>query len=104
MGAQVWQQKPCIGCHGAEAEGDIGPKLAGTPLEFDEVLLRVRVGKAPMPAFSEEQVSDLELQHIFAWLESLAPPTPTPEPTDTPPPASSGPTPTPSQRCRHRAT
>jgi mono/diheme cytochrome c family protein len=95
VGAQIWTGKPCVGCHGAEAEGDVGPKLAGTPLEFDEVLLRVRVGKAPMPAFSEAQVSDLELQHIYAWLKSLAPPTPTPEPSDTPPPASSGPTATP---------
>jgi hypothetical protein len=78
MGRQVWQQKPCIGCHGAQAQGDIGPRLAGTGLSFDQVLLRVRTGKAPMPAFSEEQVSDLELQHIYAWLRSLAAPTPTP--------------------------
>jgi hypothetical protein len=38
----------------------------------------VRSGKGVMPAFSVEQVSDLELQHIYAWLRSLAPPTPTP--------------------------
>jgi hypothetical protein len=31
-----------------------------------------------MPAFTRDQVSDLELQHIYAWLRSLAPPTPTP--------------------------
>jgi mono/diheme cytochrome c family protein/uncharacterized protein YdbL (DUF1318 family) len=95
VGQQIWQQKPCMGCHGAQAEGGIGPKLAGTILEFDEVLLRVRTGKAPMPAFSEEQVSDLELKHIYAWLKSLAPPTPTPEPTDTPDASASGLTPTP---------
>jgi len=93
VGAQLWQQKPCIGCHGAQAEGNIGPRLAGTNLEFDEVLLRVRTGKAPMPAFSEQEVSDLELQHIYAWFKSLTPPTPVPEPTNTPEP--SAPTPTP---------
>jgi mono/diheme cytochrome c family protein len=95
LGAEIWAQKPCIGCHGAEAEGDVGPKLAGTILEFDEVLLRVRTGKAPMPAFSEAEVSDLELQHIYAWLKSLTPPTPTPEPTDTPEPDAPTPTPRP---------
>lgn len=95
LGQQIWQEKPCIGCHGAQAEGDIGPKLAGTILAFDEVLLRVRAGKAPMPAFSEEQISDQELQHVFAWLKSLAPPTPTPEPSDTPDASASGPTSTP---------
>jgi hypothetical protein len=31
-----------------------------------------------MPAFTVAQVSDLELQHMYAWLRSLAPPTPTP--------------------------
>jgi hypothetical protein len=83
VGQQVWAAKPCVGCHGASAEGGIGPKLAGTPLSLDEVLLRVRAGKAPMPAFTAEEVSDLEVEHIFAWLQSLAPPTP----TAAPPPA-----------------
>jgi mono/diheme cytochrome c family protein len=78
IGQQLWQQKPCIGCHGAKAEGGIGPRLAGTGLSFDQVLLQVRTGAAPMPAFTEDQISDLELQHIYAWLRSLAPPTPTP--------------------------
>ncbi len=78
IGQQLWGEKPCTNCHGASAEGNIGPKLAGTGLSFDQVLLRVRTGAAPMPAFTEAQVSDLELQHIYAWLRSLAPPTPTP--------------------------
>jgi mono/diheme cytochrome c family protein len=95
VGQKLWQEKPCIGCHGPKAEGNIGPRLAGTSLSFDEVLLRVRTGKAPMPAFSEQQVSDLELQHIYAWLTSLAPPTPIPEPSDTPEPTGTGPTATP---------
>jgi hypothetical protein len=61
-----------------QAQGDFGPKLAGTGLSFEQVLLRVRTGKGAMPAFDEEQVSDLTMQHIYAWLRSLAPPTPTP--------------------------
>jgi len=78
VGLQLWQQKPCLGCHGASAEGNIGPRLAGTGLSFDQVLLQVRTGAPPMPAYSDTEVSDLELQHIVAWLRSLAPPTPTP--------------------------
>jgi mono/diheme cytochrome c family protein len=78
VGQQLWQQKPCAGCHGTDATGGIGPRLAGTGLSFDQVLLRVRTGAAPMPAYTEDQISDLELQHIYAWLRSLAPPTPTP--------------------------
>jgi len=67
-----------MNCHGAQAQGDIGPKLAGTGLSFEQVLLRVRAGAGVMPAFSAEQISDLELQQIYAWLRSLAAPTPTP--------------------------
>ena len=70
-GLQVWQSKPCIGCHGDNAEGDIGPALAGTGLTLDAVLLRVRPGKGLMPAFTTDQVSDLEVKQIYAWLRSL---------------------------------
>jgi predicted ferric reductase/mono/diheme cytochrome c family protein len=73
LGQQVWMIKPCVGCHGLQAEGNVGPRLAGTELSFDQVLLKVRTGVGPMPAFTEEQVSDLELQHIYAWLQSLGP-------------------------------
>ncbi len=77
-GARLWPQKPCIECHGAAAQGDFGPRLAGAGLSFDQVRLRVRTGKGAMPSFPEAQVSDQELQHIYAWLRSLALPTPTP--------------------------
>jgi len=78
VGLEVWQQKPCLACHGQTAQGGIGPRLAGTGLSYDQVLLQVRSGAAPMPAYDGEEISDLELEHIYVWLRSLAPPTPTP--------------------------
>lgn len=78
LGQQIWMIKPCVGCHGLQAEGKVGPGLASTELSFDQVLLKVRTGAGSMPAFSEEQVSDLELQHIYAWLQSLGPSTAAP--------------------------
>jgi predicted ferric reductase/mono/diheme cytochrome c family protein len=71
LGQQVWMIKPCVDCHGLQAEGNVGPRLAGTELSFEQVLLKVRTGTGPMPTFTEEQVSDPELQHIYAWLQSL---------------------------------
>ncbi len=65
VGQQIWVQKPCSGCHGTQAEGGIGPMLAGTALSFDEVLLQVRTGAAPMPAFGEDEITDLEVEHIL---------------------------------------
>jgi mono/diheme cytochrome c family protein len=87
VGHQIWESKPCSTCHGANAEGNIGPSLAGTGLTFDAVLLRVRTGKAPMPAFTTDQISDLEVQQIYTWLRSLPPPAPAA--TETTPPTAS---------------
>ena len=72
QGKTIWAAQTCVGCHGPNAEGGIGPKLAGTGLSYDQVLLQVRLGKAPMPAFTAEQVSDQQVAHILAWLKSLA--------------------------------
>jgi mono/diheme cytochrome c family protein len=87
VGQQIWAEKPCSGCHGANAGGGVGPRLAGTGLSFDQVLLQVRTGAPPMPAFSESQVSDLEVRHIYSWLRSLAASTPTQASSGLPPTA-----------------
>jgi hypothetical protein len=78
LGEQLWSKLPCSACHGQTAEGDFGPRLAGTGLSIDQVRARVRLGKGQMPAFDEDTVTDLELQHVYAWLRSMARPTPTP--------------------------
>jgi mono/diheme cytochrome c family protein len=67
----VFREKPCAGCHGENAQGDFGPKIAGTELSFEDVHKRVREGEAPMPPFSPEQVSDQDIRDIYAWLQSL---------------------------------
>ena len=77
-GASVFGSLPCSGCHGAMAQGQFGPPLAGTNLTFREVRDQVRSPRGQMPAFSSERVSDRDLRDIYAWLKTLAPPTPTP--------------------------
>jgi mono/diheme cytochrome c family protein len=71
-GKQTWATKPCVGCHGANAEGGIGPKLAGTDLAFNEIQEVVRNGRAgtAMSAFGANQISDKELADIYAWFKS----------------------------------
>lgn len=80
-GQTLYVNKGCGACHGEKAEGGIGPALAGTGLSFEAVLQQVRAPKGQMPPFSAQQVSDDELRGIYAYLESLGPPTPTPAPT-----------------------
>jgi mono/diheme cytochrome c family protein len=70
-GAKAWASAPCVACHGANAEGGAGPKLAGTSLPFDTVKNTVRNGRGgEMPKFSADQVSDQSLADIYAWLKS----------------------------------
>lgn len=70
-GAQVWASSPCAGCHGPNAEGKIGPKLAGTQLSLDQVKTKVHQGMSgmEMPRFSADQVSDSDIDIIYAWLK-----------------------------------
>jgi mono/diheme cytochrome c family protein len=70
-GAKAWASSPCVACHGANAEGSVGPKLAGTSLPFDTVKNTVRNGRGgEMPKFSADQVSDADIANIYAWLKS----------------------------------
>jgi hypothetical protein len=71
-GQQLWAQKPCLGCYGSNAEGQIGPRLAGTSRSVDQVLRKVRNDGRSMPAFPPSVISDQELADIVAWLQSLA--------------------------------
>jgi hypothetical protein len=71
VGASLWPTLPCIGCHGDQAQGGFGPRLAGTGLSYEAVLLQVRSGGGGMPAFDSGQASDEEVRHMHAWLQSL---------------------------------
>ena len=69
-----WPQSPCAGCHGASAEGGIGPALAGTSLSLAEFQAVVRQGPGSMPAYSAADLSDQAVQALFGALQ--APPAP----------------------------
>lgn len=69
----------CSGCHGANAEGGLGPALNDAASWSDsEFLTALRTGdspagklKAPMPQFSESQLSDSDITDIHAFLQTL---------------------------------
>ena len=58
----------CQTCHGAAAEGGIGPALRGTGLAYGEFLDKVRTH--PGASFTEETTPTVDLQHMYAWLVS----------------------------------
>ncbi len=87
-GAELYALQ-CVGCHGAEGEGKMGPALKGSP--FDDTVLEKTISRGvagtAMPAMGEEdggslkkhQIKDL-VTFILNWNQSLieSPPAPTP--------------------------
>lgn len=72
-GAGVWASLNCSECHGENAqggEGRLNVALANTSLTFDEFVAAVRRGPADMKAYSVLDVSDLDLAHLYVWLQS----------------------------------
>lgn len=69
----------CAGCHGANAEGGVGPALKVTNTWTEaEFHAAVREGRAPdktlsamMPHFPTNQVTDADIANIHAFIKSL---------------------------------
>lgn len=69
----------CAGCHGANAEGGVGPALAATKDWTDaQFTAALREGKSPekelsavMPRFTPDAVSDADIANMHAYLKSL---------------------------------
>ena len=73
IGAQLWVTQDCGSCHGDKAQGGVGPLnvgLANTALPFEDFVAEVRRGPADMAAYSEAELSTLDLAHIYAWLHA----------------------------------
>ena len=70
---QMYVKQGCFACHGQHMEGNLGPIIAGMPVE--EVKQAVRNGfpeaETTMPAFTEEQISDKDLDILAAYINSL---------------------------------
>ena len=61
----------CAGCHGENAEGSQGPRLAAIALEYDEFLAKVRHGGGEMPSIPTREITDDEVKQVFEYLKSL---------------------------------
>lgn len=71
---QIYDSLDCAECHGPDGEGDgANPRmtLAGTNLIIQQFRTRIRNGKGEqMPGYSEEQISEEEIQILFDWFSS----------------------------------
>jgi mono/diheme cytochrome c family protein len=60
----------CYKCH-LEGEGGLAPAMNDKPLPKFLMRLQVRVGLGAMPGFTDEQISDAELDDILNYIVAL---------------------------------
>jgi mono/diheme cytochrome c family protein len=99
-GQELWSQKLCKNCHGANGEGAFAGPRAGDGKTADEWIAQVRSPRANMPHFTDVQVSDQEIRDMWQYIQTLpAPASFTPKQFELPANASEGQTLTAQKRC-----
>jgi len=68
-GEALFSAKGCAACHGDDAEGGVGPALAGHT--SDQVRAQVRTPVGAMPACDASVITDEELDQLAAFIVSL---------------------------------
>lgn len=70
----IFIEQGCAECHGEQGEGIGGEPetvVAGTNMIEQQFVVRIRNGRgAAMPGYSEEQISDDEVQLLYDWLRN----------------------------------
>lgn len=69
----IFIEQGCAECHGEQGEGTGEPRteIAGTRMIIQAFTTRVRNGRgAAMPGYSEEQISEEEIQFLHDWLRN----------------------------------
>ena len=79
-GKKMFVSYGCYQCHGYERQGSTatGPRLAPRPLPFAVFSRYIRRPTGQMPPYTEKVMSDADLGHVYAYLQSR----PAPKPVD----------------------
>ena len=75
-GKKIFSSYGCYQCHGFEAQGGAGARLAPRPIAFTAFSKYVRQPTGEMPPYTSKVVSDKELADIYAFLQSIPQPPP----------------------------
>jgi mono/diheme cytochrome c family protein len=74
-GKRLFNSVGCFQCHGYEAQGGGGARLAPNPIAFAALSKYVRAPSGQMPPYTTKVLSDPQLADIYAFLKSIpAPP------------------------------
>lgn len=72
-GKALYQERGCSACHGAQAQGDVGPKLAGTTLPFGAVIHQLRQPRGVMQRYLPADQSDADECDVYIYVKGLKP-------------------------------
>lgn len=75
-GKKIFEAYGCYQCHGHEAQGGAGARLAPNPIPFANFTKYVRHPTDQMPPYTAKVVSDQDLADIYAYLKSVPQPPP----------------------------
>jgi len=73
-GKMVFTSQNCGSCHGADAQGGVGPLIGPPPGTMAQFVVSVRQPTGQMPAYSDKQVSDQEIADLYAYLKTMGSP------------------------------
>ncbi|HEY8885704.1 MAG TPA: cytochrome c, partial [Chloroflexota bacterium] len=73
IGKVLFAQRGCSACHGDQAQGLVGPKLAGTTLSFEAVLHQLRMPRGVMQRYLPSDQSDADECNVYIYVKGLKP-------------------------------
>jgi ubiquinol-cytochrome c reductase cytochrome c subunit len=75
-GRKLFESYGCYQCHGREAQGGLGtgPRLGPKPIGFAAFQSYVRQPTGQMPPYTAKVVSEKDLVHIYAFVQSVKQP------------------------------
>jgi mono/diheme cytochrome c family protein len=73
IGKELWGEFLCQDCHQEDGRGVApSPAIVGTALPgLEDFVLAIRTGPSDMPVFTTSEVSDEEIAHLYAYLQTL---------------------------------
>ena len=70
-GKVLFTDRGCSACHGDRAQGNVGPKLAGTSLLFSAVIQQLRSPRGVMQRYLPADQSDADECDVYTYVRSL---------------------------------
>ena len=70
-GKMLFVDRGCSACHGDQAQGLVGPKLAGTILSFGEVIQQLRQPRGVMQRYLPRDQSDADECDVYQYVKNL---------------------------------